>query len=98
MLKVVYFVVGQGISLGNDEGKWKFGKLLTMPESGESGWYTETPSGIKYIIEKFVPTIMAETFLCVIHYCDSVNDKQVVQVGGFTGDTALYYASKGAMV
>ncbi|MEM3845963.1 MAG: hypothetical protein QXU98_09700 [Candidatus Parvarchaeota archaeon] len=98
MLKVVYFVVGQRISSGNDEGKWKFGKLPTASENGESGWHIETPSSLKYLIEKFDSTIMAETFLHDIHYCESVKDKQAVQAGGFTGDTILYYASKGATV
>jgi FkbM family methyltransferase len=43
--------------------------------------------------------IFSETFLSDIHFSDfNLNKKIVVQAGGFTGDTALYYASRGAIV
>ena len=59
----------------------------------------ETPSGIKFTIDRFDSLIFSETFLGDIHFSDfDLNDKIVVQAGGFTGDTALYYASRGAKV
>ncbi len=58
-----------------------------------------TPSGIKFLIKKFDPLIFSETFLSDIHFSsfDLVN-KVVIQAGGFIGDTALYYASRGAKI
>ena len=41
---------------------------------------------------------MSETFLHEIHYSGNVEGKIIVQAGGFTGDTALYFASEGARV
>ena len=57
-----------------------------------------TPDEIKFKIESFDPLIFAETFLYDIHYTPFLKDKIVIQAGGFTGDTALYYANKGAVV
>ncbi|WP_048816748.1 FkbM family methyltransferase [Caldisphaera lagunensis] len=57
-----------------------------------------TPNGLKFYIENFDPLIFSETFIYDIHYSDNLNGKIVIQAGGFTGDTALYYASKGARV
>lgn len=59
----------------------------------------ETPNGIKFSIEEFDPLIFSETFLADIHFSDfNLNNKIVIQAGGFTGDTALYYAGRGAKV
>jgi FkbM family methyltransferase len=47
----------------------------------------------------FNPLIFSETFLSDIHFSDfELKDKIIVQAGGFIGDTALYYASRGAVV
>ncbi len=59
----------------------------------------ETPNGIRFYVQRFNPLIFAETFLYDVHFSDwDLKGKVVVQAGGFTGDTALYYASRGAKV
>ena len=58
-----------------------------------------TPSNIRFNIKKFNPLIFSETFLSDIHFSDfNLNSKIIVQAGGFIGDTALYYASRGAII
>lgn len=58
-----------------------------------------TPQGIKFDVRSFDELIFSETFLHDIHFSDfNLNNKIVVQAGGFTGDTALYYAHRGAKV
>lgn len=57
------------------------------------------PQGIKFDIKSFDELIFAETFLHDIHFSDfNLRNKIVIQAGGFTGDTALYYAYRGAKV
>lgn len=59
----------------------------------------ETPQGVKFYINKFYPLIFAETYLYDVHFVDfDFGNKVVVQAGGFIGDTALYYAWRGARV
>ena len=58
-----------------------------------------TPQGIEFDIKSFDELIFAETFLHDIHFSDfDLRNKVVIQAGGFTGDTALYYAYRGAKV
>ncbi len=85
-----YFSLFDGALFSNRKGYWNYNytnKILT------------TPQGIKFDIRSFDELIFAETFLHDIHFSDfNLNDKIVVQAGGFTGDTALYYAYRGAKV
>ena len=47
----------------------------------------------------FDPLIFSETFLADIHFSNfDLKNKIVIQAGGFIGDTALYYSSRGAKV
>ena len=58
-----------------------------------------TPNNIRFNIKNFNPVIFSETFLSDSHFSDfDLNNKIVVQAGGFIGDTALYYASRGAII
>ena len=58
-----------------------------------------TPTGIKFTIKGFDHIIFAETFLYDIHFIDfDLKGKTVVHAGAYVGETALYYASKGAIV
>ena len=58
-----------------------------------------TPDNIKFNIKMFDSLIFSETFLSDIHFSDfDLNNKIVIQAGGFIGDTALYYASRGAKI
>ncbi len=54
------------------------------------------PNGLRFHIDRFHAVIFAETFLYDIHYSEGLAGKTVVQAGGFVGDTAIYYASRGA--
>ena len=58
-----------------------------------------TPNNINFNIKNFHPLIFSETFLNDIHFSDfSLRNKIIVQAGGFIGDTALYYAFRGAKI
>jgi FkbM family methyltransferase len=58
-----------------------------------------TPQGINFDIESVDLEIFAETFLYDVHFVAlNLEGKAVVDLGGFVGDTALYYASRGARV
>jgi FkbM family methyltransferase len=47
----------------------------------------------------FNPLVFSETFLSDIHFSDfNLENEIVIQAGGFIGDTALYYANRGAKV
>lgn len=87
VLQLYLFALKYNVDLLND---WKF--------SAEESTLT-TPSGIKFTIKGFDPTIFAETFLYDIHFIDfDLKGRTVVHAGAYVGETALYYASKGAFV
>lgn len=86
--KFYEFILRYGVKISNKKGFWHYKDGII-----------ETPQGIKFYINKFNPLIFAETFLYGIHFSDfDLNNKIVIQAGGFIGDTALYYASRGAKV
>ena len=61
----------------------------------------EVENGIKFYLDSITPGIIVEAFVQKIHNVnpsDDLNGKTVVDVGAECGDTALYYASKGANV
>jgi FkbM family methyltransferase len=58
-----------------------------------------TPTGIRFDLEAIAPTILAETFIYDVHFAGSdLSGKLVVDAGAFVGDTALYFAQRGAQV
>ncbi|BCS91450.1 FkbM family methyltransferase [Metallosphaera javensis (ex Sakai et al. 2022)] len=78
-----------GVIFSDKEGYWRLDhdrKIVILPNN------------IKFKLEGFDTLIFAETFLYDIHYDPNLEGKVVVQAGGFTGDTALYYATHGALV
>jgi FkbM family methyltransferase len=82
------FSLFYGVEFSNKEGYWHYNDNIIT-----------TPNNIKFNIKNFDPLIFSETFLSDIHFSDfNLNGKIVVQAGGFIGDTALYYASRGAIV
>ena len=82
------FASDYGVEFSHEKGYWCY----------EDGIIT-TPNNIKFYIKEFNPLIFSETFLGDIHFSDfNLNRKIVVQAGGFIGDTALYYASRGAII
>ncbi|MGC9031751.1 MAG: FkbM family methyltransferase [Minisyncoccia bacterium] len=89
ILRVYLFSLIEGVKFNNElKGYWKY----------KNGIIT-TPNGIKIKSKSFNRFIFAETFLYDIHFCDfDLHGKTVVQAGGFVGDTALYYAARGAKV
>jgi len=57
------------------------------------------PDGILLTIDSFDPVIIAETWLYDIHFLGfDLSDWFVLDIGAFVGDTALYYARRGAFV
>ena len=85
-----YFSLLDGVLLSNKNkrGYWNYKNNIIT-----------TPQGIRFHIKSFDELIFAETFLYDIHFSDfNFNNKVVIQAGGFTGDTALYYAYRGAKV
>lgn len=58
-----------------------------------------TPQGIRFDLESFEPVIFAETYLQDVHNAGAdLSDKIVIDAGAFVGDTALYFAQRGANV
>lgn len=89
IINFVTFLISTGTHIGEGDENWQYDADREI---------IKIPGRIYYSIEGFDPGIMAETFLYKIHHVDGIKDKIVVQAGGFTGDTALYYASLGARV
>ena len=90
IVNITIFALENGIIFGSRKDDWK----LYLSKG-----IIETPSGIRFNITNFDPTIMSETFLNDIHFIDfDLRGKVVIDAGGFIGDTALYYADKGAKV
>jgi len=57
------------------------------------------PDGILLTIESFDQLVLSETWLNEIHFLGSdLSDWFVLDVGAYIGDTALYYAKRGAFV
>jgi methyltransferase, FkbM family len=57
------------------------------------------PDGCVLDIDSFYPLILAETWLYEIHYLGfDLTNWFVLDIGAFVGDTALYYAKRGAFV
>lgn len=86
--KLYEFCLTYGVKFLEQKGYWNYGDNIIT-----------TPKGIRFKISMFDPLIFSETFLSDIHFSDfDLNNKIVIQAGGFTGDTTLYYASRGAKV
>ena len=82
------FASDYGVEFSDKEGYWHYSNNIIV-----------TTDNIRFNIKKFYPLIFSETFLSDIHFSDfDLNNKIVVQAGGFIGDTALYYASRGTNI
>ena len=84
------FILGivYGVDFSYNPGYWNYKDNIVT-----------TPNNIKFNIKNFDPLIFSETFLNDIHFSDfDLKDKIVIQAGGFIGDTALYYAFRGAKI
>lgn len=58
-----------------------------------------TPGGIRFSLESLHHLIFAETFIYDVHFAGfDLTGRTVVDVGANVGDTALYFAEKGARV
>jgi hypothetical protein len=86
--KLFEFSLINGLIFADSDGFWRYKDNII-----------KLPNGIKFYINKFHPTIFKETFLYDVHFTDfNLEGKVVIQAGGFTGDTALYYAYRGAKI
>lgn len=85
----------------NDDDKFKIvGKTIKISEFN-SKKIIEVENGIKFYLDSITPGIIIEAFIQKIHNVnplDDLNGKTVIDVGAECGDTAIYYASKGANV
>jgi FkbM family methyltransferase len=74
-----------------------FGVIDLIYRDGE--FLLRMPDGILLTIDSFEPTIIAETWLYDIHFLGfDLSGWFVLDIGAFVGDTALYYARRGAFV
>ena len=90
IINLVLFTLENGVMFGLSKHSWRY-----YPSEG----IVKTPDGIKISIKGFDSMIMSETFLNDIHFIDfDLSGKIIIDAGGFTGDTSLYYANKGAKV
>jgi len=84
--------------VNNIQFREKSFKILTVNKKK----IIETSEGIKFFIDSIHPgNTIVETFIKNIHLINSnlnFNDSVVVDVGAECGDTALYFANKGAKV
>jgi len=87
---LLFFAKRFGVQFKNKKGYWNYNSKKNI---------IVTPQGIKFYLNHFEPYIFSETFLSDIHFSDfNLDNKIVIQAGGFIGDTALYYAYRGAKV
>jgi FkbM family methyltransferase len=74
-----------------------FGVIDLIHRGGEL--LLRMPDGVLLTIDSFDPLIIAETWLYDIHFLGfNLSDWFVLDIGAFVGDTALYYARRGAFV
>ena len=70
---------------------------LIVLKDGEG--FLKMPDSIMLSLESFDPLVIAETWLYDIHFLGSdLTNWFVLDIGAFIGDTALYYAKRGAFV
>jgi len=70
---------------------------LIMLRNGET--YLVMPDGVKIYFDFFDPLVIAEIWLYEIHFLGhDLSNWFVLDVGAYIGDTALYYAKRGAFV
>ena len=90
IVNLAMFALDNGVRWGRDAGTWRIDPELRV---------VQTPSGLRFFAESVDPTIFTETFLNDVHFVEfDLRGKVVVEGGAFVGDTALYYAQKGATV
>jgi FkbM family methyltransferase len=74
-----------------------FGVIDLIHRDGE--FLLRMPDGVLLTIDSFDPLINAETWLYDIHFLGfDLSGWFVLDIGAFVGDTALYYARRGAFV
>lgn len=90
ILQLILLALENGIRFGTESNHWR----LDCEQS-----VIRTPQGIHLHLKHIDRIILAETFLYDTHFVDfDLAGKTVIDAGAFTGDTALYFASKGARV
>jgi FkbM family methyltransferase len=87
ILQLYKFSLIYGVNINN---RWKV---------DEQNYTITTPCGLKFSLEGFDALIFTETFLYDSHFVDfDLTGKIVIHAGAYVGETALYYANKGAIV
>lgn len=80
---------------------FKINKKTLKIYENEDRKIIETSDGLKFYLDSITPGIIVEAFIRDIHTINPFEDwsnKTVIDVGGECGDTAIYYANKGAKV
>jgi FkbM family methyltransferase len=80
--------------------------LKGEPSSDATSWWVDserrsitTPSGIRFGLDTIDSVVLAETYLYDIHFAGyDLSGNTVVDIGANIGDTALYFAERGARV
>lgn len=101
LLDLIYQGIRNGADLITDDMQASRKKTIKILDI-DNRKVVETANGIKFYLELIHPgNTIIETFVNDIHSIsneDDWNNKIVIDVGAECGDTALYYASKGARV
>lgn len=91
---------GASFVAGSDDKFRVYGKTIKISEF-EGKKIIEVENGLRFYLDSITPGIIVETFVQKIHDVnpsEDLNGKVVVDVGAECGDTAIYYASRGANV
>jgi len=88
ILKIINFLLNEGIEFGNGKYQWKF---------DQKNGIIETHQGIRFKMQTV--GLLDETFLYQIHFSGfDLKGKTVVTAGAYIGDTPLFYSYYGAKV
>jgi FkbM family methyltransferase len=100
LLSLFHYGLRDGAFFISEDSKndFKNEKILKIIQGDKN--IIETSNGIKFHADKIAPEVIIEIFVREIHksYSNNLRGKIVIDVGAAVGDTALYFASKGAKV
>lgn len=102
LLELIFLATRFGADLVTDDKMKMLRKKSVRISKIEDRMIVETYDGLKFFLDSINPgNTIIETFVNDIHYINSkidFKDKIVIDVGAECGDTALYFAKKGAIV
>jgi FkbM family methyltransferase len=79
--------------------KGKLSGAIDLVISSDGRGFLKMPDDVMVSLESFDHTVISETWLYDIHFLGfDLTDYLIIDVGAFVGDTALYYAKRGAFI